>query len=75
MDMWYLTRIRGWPTPRPRVKFAEALHTVSTRSEYPKGNLGLTAPFLAMVTVSTFPIVHLMVVMPYNEEICLCLGL
>ena len=44
--------------------------TVSTRSEYPKRNLGLTAPFLAKVTVSQFIIVHLMVVKPYNVEIC-----
>ena len=41
-----------------------AHHTVSTKSEYPKGNLGLTALFLAMVTVLQFVIVHLMVVMP-----------
>ena len=43
--------------------------TVSTRSEYPKRNPDKTAPFLAMVTVSQFAIVHLMVVKPYNEEI------
>ena len=49
--------------------------TVSNRSEYPKGNLGQTAPFLAMVTFSQYAIVHLMVVMPHNEEICLCWGL
>ena len=49
--------------------------TVSTRSEYPTGNLGQTAPFLAMVMISQFTIVHLMVVLPYNKEICLCWGL